>query len=112
MTVAASTLDFDTQKAYRGVRSVGCVLSMKHHVHIHTPRGDAMTTKKPAARKKKEVLTVEYAEVYRDARGEWRWRAKAANHKIVSEGGEGYNNRMYARKVVASLFPGVRIVFV
>lgn len=31
-------------------------------------------------------------EFYRDGRGEWRWRLKAANGEIVSSG-EGYKTR-------------------
>lgn len=77
-----------------------------------TAKKAAMPKKKPAAKKSPaKPLVVEYAEIYKDAAGQWRWRAKAANHKIVSEGGEGYNNRMYARKVVRDLFPQARVVF-
>jgi uncharacterized protein YegP (UPF0339 family) len=31
-------------------------------------------------------------EFYKDAGGEWRWRRKAANHRIVATGAEGYVN--------------------
>lgn len=31
-------------------------------------------------------------EFYKDASGEWRWRRKAANGKLVADGGEGYVN--------------------
>lgn len=78
-----------------------------------------MTAKKSPAKKKpvkKEdepvALVLERVEVYKDAAGEWRWRAKAGNHKIVSESGEGYKNRMYAHKVARSLFPSTRVDFV
>lgn len=30
---------------------------------------------------------------YRDARGQWRWRRKAANGRIVGASTEGYANR-------------------
>lgn len=33
-----------------------------------------------------------YFEVYRDIQGLWRWRLKAANHRIVASG-ESYYNR-------------------
>lgn len=29
-------------------------------------------------------------EFYLDAKGEWRWRIKAANGRIVADSGEGY----------------------
>ncbi len=28
----------------------------------------------------------------KDARGEWRWHLKAANHRIIADSGEGYHN--------------------
>ena len=31
--------------------------------------------------------------VYRDRKGEWRWRLKSANGKIVAESGEGYKRK-------------------
>lgn len=32
-------------------------------------------------------------EVYKDTAGEWRWRLRAANNKIIANSGEGYANR-------------------
>ena len=29
---------------------------------------------------------------YQDANGEWRWRLKAANGRILADSGEGYKN--------------------
>lgn len=37
-------------------------------------------------------------EVYRDAAGEWRWRLKAANGRIVGDSGEGYGSQHNARR--------------
>ena len=31
--------------------------------------------------------------VYQDAAGEWRWRLRAANNRIIADSGEGYHNR-------------------
>lgn len=39
-----------------------------------------------------------YFELYQDAKGEWRWRLKAANHQIVATGGEGYSTKQSAMK--------------
>ena len=39
---------------------------------------------------------VRKAEVYQDAVGDWRWRAKAGNGEIVADSGEGYVSRSHA----------------
>lgn len=31
--------------------------------------------------------------MYQDDVGEWRWRLRARNGKIIAEGGEGYQNK-------------------
>ncbi|HUS46902.1 MAG TPA: DUF1508 domain-containing protein [Phycisphaerae bacterium] len=35
-------------------------------------------------------------EVYRDAKGEWRWRLRAGNGRIVADSGESYRKRRAA----------------
>jgi uncharacterized protein YegP (UPF0339 family) len=52
---------------------------------------------------------VTLVEVYRDAAGDFRWRGSTANGRIVSESGEGYNNRSYAIKMARSLNAGAQI---
>jgi uncharacterized protein YegP (UPF0339 family) len=32
-------------------------------------------------------------EIYKDSKGEWRWRKTAANGKIVGSSAEGYKNQ-------------------
>lgn len=64
------------------------------------------TKKKPQAKK---VEVVEVVEIYQDTEGDWRWRGKAANGKLVSESGEGYRNRMYAQKMARALCAGARV---
>ena len=32
-------------------------------------------------------------EIYKDSRGEWRWRYVAANGNKMANGGEGYKNK-------------------
>ncbi|HEX3813828.1 MAG TPA: DUF1508 domain-containing protein [Mycobacteriales bacterium] len=32
-------------------------------------------------------------EVYKDTRGEYRWRLKSANGQVIATGGEGYTNK-------------------
>ena len=36
-------------------------------------------------------------EIYRDGRGEWRWRLLASNGRILADSGEGYRRRASAR---------------
>lgn len=31
-------------------------------------------------------------EIYRDKAGEWRWRIRASNERILADSGEGYDN--------------------
>jgi uncharacterized protein YegP (UPF0339 family) len=40
-------------------------------------------------------------EIYRDTSGEWRWRLKSGNGKVVAQG-EGYKTRGGARSGVRS----------
>lgn len=47
--------------------------------------------------------------VYRDAEGDWRWKAVAANGKIIADSAEGYVNKSYALKMARNLHPGVHL---
>jgi uncharacterized protein YegP (UPF0339 family) len=40
-------------------------------------------------------------EVYKDAAGEWRWRLRAANHRIIADSGDGYNKRQDCLHAIA-----------
>ncbi|WP_396615484.1 YegP family protein [Lysobacter soli] len=43
-------------------------------------------------------------QLYKDARGDWRWRLRAANNgKIIADSAEGYGNR-------ADCIHGIRLV--
>ncbi len=48
-------------------------------------------------------------EVYRDDRGEWRFRGKARNNEICATS-EGYKEKRDALATVARLFPNVPVV--
>ena len=39
-------------------------------------------------------------EIYRDGRGEWRWRLRASNGRILADSSEGYRRRASVRKAV------------
>ena len=38
--------------------------------------------------------------IYKDKAGEYRWRLKAANNKIIADSAEGYKNRSDCREAV------------
>lgn len=40
----------------------------------------------------KEPRTYPCFELYVDDKGEWRWRYRAANYKIIADSAEGYHN--------------------
>jgi uncharacterized protein YegP (UPF0339 family) len=49
-------------------------------------------------------------ELYTDAAGEHRWRAKSGNGGIVADSSEGYKNRQYCEEIAAALHPGLEVV--
>ena len=49
-----------------------------------------------------------YAEKYRDSEGQYRFRIKADNHEILSQG-EGYDNRTDRDATLARLHPGIEV---
>lgn len=49
------------------------------------------------------------AKVYKDEKGEWRWTLIARNGRKVACSGEGYKNRAHCVRMVAKLFPGVKV---
>lgn len=51
----------------------------------------------------------EYAELFQDVRGEWRWRRQANNGSITAIGGESFEDRTAARKAAERENPGLEI---
>lgn len=45
--------------------------------------------------------------IYQDKRGEWRWRLKARNGRIVADSGEGYANQGNAVRAVRVTMVGI-----
>ncbi|WP_107971617.1 YegP family protein [Neisseria elongata] len=41
-----------------------------------------------------------YFEIYKDAKGEYRWRLKAANHQIVAQSSEGYTTKQNCQHAI------------
>lgn len=57
--------------------------------------------KKPA---KAKLPPPPYFEVYPDAKGEYRWRLKSKNGRIVADSGEGYATRNKASRAAHNLW--------
>lgn len=51
-------------------------------------------------------------EIYRDSRGEWRWRRVHDNGNILSDSAEGYANYQDAYDMAALLNQGVEVILV
>lgn len=47
-------------------------------------------------------------QVYRDRKGDWRWRVFARNGRIVAVSGEGYKRLGPCSAMVTRLFPWAR----
>ncbi len=41
--------------------------------------------------------------IYKDGKGEWRWRLKARNGRIVADSGEGYKRKAGAEKGINAI---------
>lgn len=41
-------------------------------------------------------------EIYQDTSGDWRWRLRAANGRIVADSAEGYASKRNAKRAVMS----------
>lgn len=48
-------------------------------------------------------MTRYIGEIYRDARGEYRWRVRASNGRIVADSGEGYANLVDCTAILAAI---------
>ena len=42
-------------------------------------------------------------ETYRDTRGEWRWRLRASNGRLIADSGEGYSDRRGVMRAIEAL---------
>jgi uncharacterized protein YegP (UPF0339 family) len=41
--------------------------------------------------------------IYKDSRGEWRWRLRASNGNILADSGEGYKNELDCINAIRSV---------
>lgn len=46
-------------------------------------------------------------EIYPDKSGDWRWRLRAANGRVVADGAEGYASKRNVNRAIGSLFDAV-----
>jgi len=46
-------------------------------------------------------------EVYKDVKGEFRWRLKAVNQRVIADSGEGYRNKADCTAAIALFKSGV-----
>lgn len=52
-------------------------------------------------------------ELYKDAKGEYRWRLKASNGQVIATGGEGYASKAGAENGIQAVMrdaPGATLV--
>lgn len=52
-------------------------------------------------------------ELYKDPKGEYRWRLKTTNGQTIANGGEGYSSKASAKAGIASVqknAPGAEVV--
>lgn len=42
-------------------------------------------------------------------RGDYRWRVRAANGRVIASSGEGYSNRAHCLRMVRQLFPSFQV---
>lgn len=46
-------------------------------------------------------------EIYRDTSGDWRWRLRAVNGRIVADSAEGYASKRNAKRAVTAVLDAV-----
>jgi uncharacterized protein YegP (UPF0339 family) len=55
------------------------------------------------------MTNADHIRIYKDAQGQYRWHAQAANGEIVAQG-EAHTRLGDAVRAAQAVFPGVRIV--
>ena len=49
-------------------------------------------------------------DIYEDDGGEWRWRLKSANGKIITDSAEGYTTKAGAKRAVDTVIKAVLVI--
>lgn len=47
-------------------------------------------------------------EIFRDSRGDWRWRLRAGNGRVIADSGEGYASRWNAKRAINTFVDEIR----
>lgn len=58
--------------------------------------------------KPKTLPRLHRIELYRDHKGEFRWRLRAPNRRVIADCGEGYTSRHGLRKAVTRFLAGTQ----
>lgn len=80
----------------------------------HMPDEEAREERSYAVEEKKsepKPVRVDAVEIFKDADGQWRWKAKSRNGKTIATSGEGYRNRQWARRMAVEMHPDARVVW-
>jgi uncharacterized protein YegP (UPF0339 family) len=48
-------------------------------------------------------------DIYQDEAGEWRWRMKAGNGRIMADSGEGYTARSGAERALRAIWASIHV---
>lgn len=57
-----------------------------------------------------KVPKVNKAAIFQNAKGQWRWRIRAANYKTIATSGESYINRSDAEEALHSVLTSTEVV--
>lgn len=64
------------------------------------------------ARARKKDQVVDFVDVYQDAKGHYRWRARAGNGEIVGDSAEGYTSVRHTKRMAKAMFASAKIRYV
>ncbi len=67
------------------------------------PRSSARSPEDSPSRATTRAAAGMTFEVYKDAKGEFRWRLKASNGQIVATGGQGYSAKADCKHAIESI---------
>lgn len=49
-------------------------------------------------------------EIFKDNRGDWRWRLKAPNGPIVADSAEAYASKWNAKRAVRAIYKNTKVI--
>jgi len=75
------------------IASACCCCGCNQNHKTDSGKVEATQSEQVLPANEKEAGWVVRFEVYKDDKGEWRWRAKSRNGRITGDSGEGYKNK-------------------